>query len=59
MELESGRSELGVLAHVDESLLSGGNNLGCHLLDVLIELSKVTSENLTVNSGQNFFLGHR
>jgi len=43
MELESGGSEFGVLGHVYESLLGSGNDLGGHLLDVLIELSEVTS----------------
>jgi hypothetical protein len=58
MELESGGSELGVLGHVYENLLGSGNDLGSHLLDVLIELSEVTSEDLTVDGVENFFLGH-
>jgi len=39
MELESSRSELRVLRHVYEALLSSSNNLRTHLLDALIEFS--------------------
>jgi hypothetical protein len=59
MELKSSGSEFGVLGHVYESLLSGSNDLGSQLLDVLLELSEVTSKDLTVDSVKNFFLGDR
>ena len=58
MELESSGSKLGVLTHVYESLLGSSNDLGSHFLDVLIELSEVTSKDLTVDGAKDFFLGH-
>lgn len=59
MELESSRSELRVLRHIYEALLSSSNNLRTHLLDVFIEFSEVTSEDLAVNSSKNFLFGDR
>jgi hypothetical protein len=58
MELKSSGSELGVLGHINESLLGSGDDLGSHLLDVLIELSEVTSKDLRVDGVKNFLLGH-
>jgi len=53
MELLGSRSELGVLTHIGEYLLSGCNNLRSQLLDVVIELREMVLQQLSVNSTQN------
>jgi len=42
-ELLSSWGELGVLAHIEEHLLGGIDDLGCQFLDLLIELREMSS----------------
>lgn len=54
MEFLGRRSELGVLAHIREYLLSSCNDLRGQLLDVVIKLSEMVLQQLSVNGTQNF-----